>query len=73
MRYKNYFDAADLPGIRRDYPIGDVFMRRFKGMSRDELRSIQNERFLKVLSFAWKVPFYRRLWGNAGIDRKSVV
>ena len=68
MRYQNYFDAVDLPAIRRDYPIGEAFMRRFGGMSRDELRGIQNERFLKVLAFAWKVPFYRRRWGEAGIE-----
>ena len=24
----NYFDAADLPSLRRDYPIGDAFTRR---------------------------------------------
>ena len=72
MKYKNYFDAAEIPVIRRDYPIGNAFMRRFKGMSRDELRSIQNERFLKVLTFAWKVPFYRRLWGDAGIEPSDV-
>lgn len=72
MKYKNYFDAAEIPVIRRDYPIGNAFMRRFKGMSRDELRSIQNERFLKVLTFAWKVPFYRRLWGAAGIEPSDI-
>ena len=72
MKYKNYFDAAEIPVIRRDYPIGNAFMRRFKGMSRDELRSIQNERFLKVLTFAWKVPFYRRLWGDAGIEPSDI-
>ena len=38
------------------------------GMSRDELRNIQEERFRSVLAFAWKVPFYRRHWGNAGIE-----
>ncbi len=72
MKYKNYFDAAEIPVIRRDYPIGNAFMRRFKGMGRDELRSIQNERFLKVLTFAWKVPFYRRLWGDAGIEPSDI-
>jgi len=72
VKYKNYFDAAEIPVIRRDYPIGNAFMRRFKGMSRDELRSIQNERFLKVLTFAWKVPFYRRLWGDAGIEPSDI-
>ena len=65
----NYFDAADLPTIRRDYPLGEAFEHRFAKMSRDELRNIQNERFARVmLAFAWKVPFYRRLWGKAGIE-----
>ena len=64
----NYFDAADLPSLRRDYPIGDAFTTRFTGMSRDELRSLQEQRFRDVLAFAWKVPFYRRHWGNAEVE-----
>jgi len=63
----NYFDAADIPGIRRDYPIGAAFLDRFRRMSRDELRALQEQRFLEVLAFAWKVPFYQRHWGNQGI------
>ena len=41
----NYFDAADIPGIRRDYPMGSAFLERFRGMSRDELRATQEARF----------------------------
>ncbi len=67
MQRLNYFDAADLPGIRREYPMGPEFLHRFRGMSRDELRGLQNRRFLDVMAFAWKVPFYQRLWGKAGI------
>lgn len=63
----NYFDAANLPTIRRDFPLGDAFMQRFVGMSRDELRNIQNLRFLKIMDFGWRVPFYRRLWKKGGI------
>lgn len=63
----NYFDAADIPGIRRDYPVGSAFLERFRGMSRDELRATQEARFSRVLEFAWKVPFYQRLWGAQGI------
>jgi phenylacetate-CoA ligase len=72
MRYQNYFDAADPSAIRREYPIGDAFMHRFTGMSRDELYGIQNGRFLKVLAFAWKVPFYQRLWGKVGIEQGDI-
>ena len=68
----NYFDAADLPTIRRDYPLGEAFERRFAKMSRDELRSIQNERFARVMAFAWRVPFYRRLWGTGGIEAGDI-
>jgi phenylacetate-CoA ligase len=68
----SYFAAADVPAIRRDYPIGDAFLRRFAGMSRDELRAVQARRLRGVLAFAWKVPFYRRLWGAAGIEPEDV-
>ena len=68
----SYFDVADVPAIRRDYPIGDAFLRRFTGMSRDELRAVQARRLRGVLAFAWKVPFYRRLWGAAGIEPGDV-
>jgi phenylacetate-CoA ligase len=63
----NYFDAADIPFIRREYPIGAAFTRRFTGMGRDELRALQERRFAEVMAFAWKVPFYQRLWGTAGV------
>ena len=68
----NYFEAADIPGIRRDYPIGPAFLERFRGFSRDELRALQDARFRRVLEFAWKVPFYQRLWGAHGIERGDI-
>jgi phenylacetate-CoA ligase len=64
----NYFDAADIPGIRQNYPTGQAFLERFQPMSRDELRHLQDQRFRKVLAFAWRVPFYQRLWGKAGVE-----
>ncbi|WP_374669175.1 phenylacetate--CoA ligase family protein [Ramlibacter sp.] len=68
MSHYDYFEAADIPFIRREYPLGDAFMTRFKGMSRDELRALQDARFRKVVAFAWKTPFYQRLWGARGIE-----
>lgn len=72
MDHPTYFEAADFPTIRREYPLGDAFLRRFAGMSRDELRALQERRFARVLAFAWKVPFYRRHWGGAGIEPGDV-
>lgn len=63
----NYFEAMDLPALCREYPIGAEFLARFTKMSRDELRALQERRFAAVMEFAWKVPFYQRLWGQHGI------
>lgn len=68
----DYVAVADFPAIRRDYPIGQAFLQRFTGMSRDELRALQESRFRTVLARAWQVPFYRRLWGAAGIAEGDV-
>lgn len=63
----NYFEAMDYAGIIRDYGRPESFVERFSTLSRDELRAIQNERFLKIVAFAWKIPFYQRLWGAKGV------
>ena len=67
MAGPTYFDAMDYPAIRRDYPV-EGFLDAFRGLSADELRARQEARFATVMAFAWKVPFYRRLWGAAGIE-----
>src|ERR1700747_2100869 len=68
----NYFEALDLPTMMREYPIGDAFAERFRCMSGDELRALQERRFARVMSFAWKVPFYRRLWSAQGIEPNDI-
>ncbi len=64
----DYFQALDLKQIRAQFPAGPQFLATYRGMSRDELRSRQDARFAEVVAFAWKVPFYQRLWGAAGIE-----
>jgi phenylacetate-CoA ligase len=68
MSLMPYDQAADFPRIRRDYPAGEEFLKRFRGMSRDALYALQEDRFRTVMRFAWKVPFYQRLWGGQGIE-----
>lgn len=68
----NYFDALDYQGILRDYGRPETFLSRFSAISRDELRSIQNERFLKLMEFGWRVPFYQRLWGAKGLEKGDI-
>lgn len=64
----DYFAALDLDLLRQRYPVGQAFMDRYVGMSRDELFAIQDARFRELMQAGWKVPFYRRLWGAEGIE-----
>ncbi|MFT4026028.1 MAG: phenylacetate--CoA ligase family protein [Novosphingobium sp.] len=68
MSFPTYFEALDTPAMMADYPVGDAFVRRYTGMSRDELRAIQDRQFLKLMARGWQIPFYRRLWGAQGIE-----
>ena len=68
MSYPDYFTAADVPSILRDYPIGADFTARYTGMSGDELRSIQEAQFTRLMARGWAIPFYARHWGATGIE-----
>lgn len=64
----NYFEAADYPSIVAEYGQPEDFTDRIARMPRNQLREVQNARFLKLVAFAWKIPFYQRLWGKAGVQ-----
>ena len=72
MTSLNYFDAMDYPGILRDFGRPEEFVERFRAMSRDQLRAIQDQRFLRVVAFAWRVPFYHRLWSAVGLEPADI-
>ncbi len=68
MTYPDYFATADVPQLLRDYPIGDAFTARYTAMSRDELRSLQEAQFTRLMARGWAIPFYQRHWGAKGIE-----
>jgi phenylacetate-CoA ligase len=68
MTVFDYVTAMDHPALLRDYPIGADYPGALRGLSRDALRARQDAEFRKLLAFAWKVPFYQRLWGARGIE-----
>ncbi len=73
MSYPTYFEAFDAKQMMADYPIGDAFVARYKSMSRDELRSIQNIQFAKLMKRGWELPFYQRLWRAVGIEPGDII
>jgi len=72
MQYATYFEAVDVPRLMREFPVGDAFFARFRGMSRDALRAHQDALFARQLKRAWQLPFYQRLWGAAGITPADI-
>jgi phenylacetate-CoA ligase len=68
MTYPSYFESVEAKTLLAEYPIGDEFTARYTGMSRDALHDFQNRQFLKLMARGWQIPFYRRLWGNAGLE-----
>ncbi|UJF20580.1 phenylacetate--CoA ligase family protein [Shewanella sp. OMA3-2] len=72
MSYPNYLQSFDINKMLEDYPLGDELLQRFKGMSKAELKKLQNERFLEVMEKAWTIPFYQRIWGDAGVKQQDI-
>jgi len=67
-----YFDEAAPSRVLADYPIGAAFLDGPARLSRDELQALQERRFLALVARGWQVPFYRRLWGAAGLEPGDV-
>jgi phenylacetate-CoA ligase len=63
---RNYLTSIDARALAAEFPLGPAFLERFTTISRDELRALQEARFRRVVERAWEIPFYRRLWGEAG-------
>lgn len=72
MRHVTYHEAVDLAALSAAYPLGDAFLTRFRGMGADALRALQETRFRRAVARAWQIPFYRRLWGAAGLAEGDI-
>ncbi|MDW8480221.1 MAG: hypothetical protein RML12_11035 [Xanthomonadales bacterium] len=68
MSAPTWYETFEPRALLAEYPIGEAFLRRFRGMSREALHELQERRFRRCLERAWEIPFYRRLWGAAGIE-----
>ncbi|MGH1361231.1 MAG: phenylacetate--CoA ligase family protein [Burkholderiaceae bacterium] len=72
MDYASYFESVNIQDLSREFPIGDSFAKQFAGTSVDQLRQQQTRRLQQVLNRAAKIPFYQRLWGEAGVDHRDI-
>jgi phenylacetate-CoA ligase len=63
-----YYRSLDMEEIWRDYPPPPDFFRGVFRASRDEVRDLQNRRFLQTMKRGWEIPFFQRHWGAAGMQ-----
>jgi len=67
-----YGRSLDFEALWREYPPPPDYLDRVHRMSRDELRSLQERRFLAQVERAWQVPFYQLHWGSVGMQPGDV-
>ena len=68
----NYFKQADPRGILQEYPIGEEFNLKIGSLSKDQIKNIQEQRFLRLIDRAWSNPFYFRRWSSIGLERGDI-
>lgn len=67
-----YFKSLDFEQLARDYPPPPDYFRTTARISRDELRALQERRFLTTMKRGWEIPFFQRHWGHAGMEPGDV-
>ncbi|WP_448212055.1 phenylacetate--CoA ligase family protein [Colwellia sp. MEBiC06753] len=70
--YPTYFECFDTKDVLNDYPLGDALFARYQNMTKAELSALQNQRFMKLMDRAWQIPFYQRIWSNAGVKPTDI-
>ena len=68
-----YFRQAEPNQIVVDYPIGKEFWAKFGETNSEQVRDLQELRFLQLVDKAWSNPFYLRRWTAAGLERGDIV
>ena len=72
VRIPRYAAALDFEALWREFPPADVYFETAYRRSADEIRQLQNQRFLAQMTRAWQVPFYKRHWNAAGMSAGDI-
>lgn len=68
MSHRSYLECVDIRQLLAEYPVGDDFLARYRRISRDEIRSLQEAQFARLMARGWQIPFYQRLWRARGLE-----
>jgi len=63
-----YSRSLDFEQLARDYPPPPDYFRSTYRLPRDQLRALQERRFLETVRRGWEIPFFQRHWRAAGLE-----
>lgn len=63
-----YWQSVNWKQLTDDYPPEPVYGKRQGRLGEEEMRSLQNSRFMQRVAEAWAVPFYNKRWRAAGLE-----
>ena len=64
----SYFKQANPAELLKAYPLGEAFLTGPASLNKTDLSELQHRRFQRIIKRAWQIPFYQRLWKNAGLQ-----
>ncbi len=72
MKYPPYYESFDYAQLRKDFPLGAAFSQGFARQAPQRIRAQQDHAFMRCVTRAWEIPFYQRLWSQAGVSPGDV-
>ena len=67
-----YWQSLDFARLTADYPPPPAFYDTVYCMPREQLRALQEKRFIAQMQRAWEIPFFQRHWGEARMQAGDI-
>ena len=72
MKVPYYYKSLDWKALVREYPPSKDFAETVFRYDRKKIAQVQNRRFLEIVEYAWRNPFYRRRWQAHGLRKGDI-
>ncbi|MBI3374361.1 MAG: phenylacetate--CoA ligase family protein [Betaproteobacteria bacterium] len=68
LEFPRYWRSLDFEQLNREFPPPPEYFRMVYRMPREQLRAVQDKRFLQTVARGWEIAFFRRHWGKSGMQ-----
>lgn len=63
-----YHEALDFAALLKEFPPAPDYFSGIYRHDHDEIRRLQNQRFLQQMERGWQIPFYKMHWEAVGLE-----